>query len=192
LPGFSDLGKQRPIFKGENVTALALVLAASCVAVYTDVTRRRIPNFIVAPLLVAGLALQATHGWQALLQSAALFAAVIALSIPLFSMRIIGGGDVKFLAAASAALGWPDALYFLLYSLLAGGIAGIIFSIVRGRFRSTMAGVSTIAFPLLAGARPAAVTVSAGGSMPYALAIFAGAAALAIRNTVALHLRFPI
>lgn len=173
------------------MAALILVLVASCAAVYTDVRRRRIPNLITVPLLAVGAALQAHHGWPALVESIALFGGVIAIALPLYSLRVVGGGDVKFLAAACAALGWPDALYFLLYALISGGIIAIAVSAARGRFRSTIAGVGAITLPLFAGVRPASPAPGAV-MMPYALAFFAGATALAIRNIVVLHLRIFI
>jgi prepilin peptidase CpaA len=176
---------------GAIVTALLVVLIASGVAVYTDVSRRRIPNAIVVPLFAVGVALQAQHGWLPVLQSLALFAVVIAAALPLYSLRVVGGGDVKFLAAACATLGWPSALYFLAYSLIAGGVIGLAVSFARGSLRSTITTVTTAALATAAGAR-AVPPPSAAGMMPYALAIFAGAAALTVRNIAALHLRISI
>jgi prepilin peptidase CpaA len=185
-----DLGKQRRVV-GDKVIAFALVLVAAAAAAYTDLKRGRIPNGLVFALLICGLAVQATHGWTQFAIALAIFAGVLLAGVPLFSMRIMGGGDVKFMAAAAAALGWPDALVFLLYTLLAGGVLAVGYSIARGRLRSTLAGVGALTMPMLSGARPAASSLRSG-TMPYALAILAGAAALTIGNALDLHLRISL
>lgn len=169
----------------------ALVLVAAAVAVYTDLKRGRIPNMLVLAMLVCGLAVQAIHGWVQVAIALAIFAAVLIAGVPLFSMRIMGGGDVKFMAAAAATLGWPDAVTFLLYTLVAGGVLGVAYSIARGRLRSTLAGVGALAFPMLYGARPATSPLRSA-TMPYALAILAGALAVAIGNAFDLHLRISL
>jgi prepilin peptidase CpaA len=173
------------------VIGFALVLLAAAVAAYTDLKQRRIPNGLVFALLLCGLATQSIQGWTHIAIALAIFIAVLLLGAPLFTMRIMGGGDVKFMAAAAATLGWPDAVTFLLYTLVAGGVLGVAYSIARGRLRSTLAGVGALAFPMLTGARPAASPLRSA-TMPYALAIFAGAAVLAIGNVFDLHLRISL
>lgn len=168
---------------------LTLVLIAAAIAAYTDVRSRRIPNLLSAALLASGVALHALQGWQSAAISIALFAVVFAAGTVLFSFKLLGGGDVKLLAAASAALGWPETVAFLLYTMVAGGLLGLAISAARGRLRPVMHNVKAIVFPLLSGVRPAPVS-SAAGTMPYGLAIFAGAASVTLGNAFGLHLRF--
>ena len=73
----------------------------------------------------------------------------------LFSLRLIGGGDVKFLAAAGVVLQPRDAVTFILATLVAGGIVAVCYSLARGRFAATMANVRDLSVPLLYGVRPA-------------------------------------
>lgn len=167
---------------------IALVLVISAVAAYTDVTSRRIPNVLPAVLLCAGVLLQALQGWQHAAISIVLFLVVFAFGTLLFSFKLLGGGDVKLMAAACAALGWPDAPAFFLYTLVAGGVLGISISVARGRLRPVFENVKAMAFPLLTGVRPAPIS-SAVGTMPYGLAIFAGAATVAAGNALGLSLR---
>jgi prepilin peptidase CpaA len=173
------------------VIAAWFVLAAAVVAAYTDVTRRRIPNALVAIVLLGGFAIRAQAGTQAVMVSIALFAALIALGAIVYSMHIVGGGDVKFIAAAGCALGWPDASLFILFTLIAGGVLGIAVSIWRRRLTQTIDNIGVLSFALVTGARPR-LTTSASGSMPYAIAIFAGAAAVVLADIFALHLRIPL
>jgi prepilin peptidase CpaA len=163
----------------DHLIALLLVLAAAAIAAYTDLRTRRIPNALSAALLVGGLSLSVAGGWQHAAVSIALFAAVLLAGTLLFSLKMIGGGDVKLLAAGAAALGWPDAAMFVLYTILAGGLLGIAITLARGQLRPMLANLRTMIFPVFTGLRPAA-TPSVVGSMPYGLAIFAGAATLAV------------
>jgi prepilin peptidase CpaA len=169
--------------------ALTLVLVIAAIAAYTDVRSRRIPNALPATLLAAGITLHALHGWQSAAISIGLFLGVFAFGTFLFSFHFIGGGDVKLIAAAAAVLGWPDTVAFLLYTMVAGGILGIALSIACGRLRPVCDNVKAIVFPLLTGVRPAPISASAVGTMPYGLAIFAGAATLALGNALGLSLR---
>jgi prepilin peptidase CpaA len=170
---------------------LALVLCVAAIAAYTDMKTGRIPNVLPASLLVAALILTGLAGWQSAAISAALFVLVFSLGTLLFSLKLIGGGDVKLLAAAAAALGWPDTAAFLLYTILAGGVLGLIIALARGRLRPMLANMRAMLFPVLSGVRPAPVP-SAVGSMPYGLAIFAGAATLAAGYALGLNLRISL
>jgi hypothetical protein len=60
---------------------------------------------------------------------------------------------------------------------------------MRGRLRSTLTNVKTIAFPIFTGIAPA--RLENGTAMPYALAIFAGACFTAIASGLAPHQRLP-
>lgn len=170
------------------MVVLILVLSVAAAAAFTDVTSRRIPNVLSALLLCSGVALQATHGWQSAIISIGLFLGAFAFGTLLFSFNLLGGGDVKLIAAACAALGWPLAAAFLLYTIVAGGILGISISVARGRLRPVIENIKAMAIPLFSGVRPAPIT-SAVGTMPYGLAIFAGAATLTVGNALGLNLR---
>jgi prepilin peptidase CpaA len=170
------------------VIATVLIVAAAAVAAYTDLKRGRIPNGLVFALLICGLAYQSMQGWTHVAVALAIFAGTLAIGLPLFASKIMGGGDLKFMAAGAATLGWPDALSFLLFTLLAGGVLGVAYSIARRGVRPTVAAVGGLVFPVLSGARPATPTLRSG-SMPYALAILAGAITVALGNALDLHLR---
>lgn len=172
----------------EQQLSLGLVLGASALAAYTDLRTRRIPNAVPAGLLAGGLLVSAIAGWQHALISTALFVGVFLVGTLLFSLKLIGGGDVKLLAAAAAALGWPDTAAFLLYTILAGGVLGVAITLWRGRMRPMVANLRVMFIPVLSGLRPSTLP-SVVGSMPYGVAIFAGAATLAAGDTIGLSLR---
>lgn len=167
--------------------AIALVCAASLLAAICDVRTRRIPNAIAIGLFVCGIGVAAFAGWQAPLVAIAIALAVLFAGSIAFSFKLIGGGDVKLLAAAAATLGLPDGLNFILFTVLCGGLIALAYSAARGRLSATFANMQSIALPVFAGVRPA--RLENGTAMPYALAIFAGAVCTAIVNGFAPHLR---
>lgn len=175
-----------------------LLMAVLAVAVYFDLTAKKIPNRLTFPVILWGLcsyaAAEGVEGLLFALQGAAV--GFLVLIIP-HLMGGIGGGDVKLLAAVGALKGTPFIVEAAVYSALAGGFLALAFLIVYGRLGATLrmiggklsAGLRAVlplAWPglLLAdeGAGDAeALPASAGEegapiSIPYGLAIGLGSA----------------
>ena len=155
-----------------------IVLLASAAAAYTDVSSRRIPNALPIALGVAGLAATLFADPRDVFAFAALLVAALAFGTLLHARGLLGGGDVKLIAAAAATYGLRDAPLFLGATVLAGGVLGLAVVAIRGRFRATVANLAAFTVPVLAGVRPSAIVN--GTKMPYALAILAGSLALTI------------
>jgi prepilin peptidase CpaA len=168
-----------------------LVLGACAIAVATDVTTRRIPNALTAALAIAALALHATMGWSSFLTALAALIAVTLLGFVAFSARWLGGGDIKLLAGGAAALGFPDAVPFLIYTSIAGGLLALVVAIAMGRLGSVLSSIVLVLRPL---AFKGTVTVEPKTpiTLPYAVAIASGAAAVALSHTVVPFLRLPL
>ena len=171
--------------------AIWLVLAASAVAVATDVTTRRIPNPLNATLALAAIVLAATHGPLAVAAAIATFAAVLLLGFGAFSCGWLGGGDVKLLASGAAVLGFPDAVPFLFYTAVGGGVLALVVAAATGRLLSVL---RTCALVLRPFAFKGTVAVAPANPMtlPYACAIAIGAIAVALSHTAAPFLRLPL
>lgn len=167
--------------------ALALVLAGSLVAAASDLRTRRVPNLLVGALLLGGLALNALAGWQSAAADLLIAAAVVVLGTFAFSLKLIGGGDVKLLAAAAGTLGYPQGVNFLLFTLICGGAVALAYAGLQGRLSATLGNVRAMALPVFAGAAPA--RPHDGLPMPYAVAIFTGAVCTALVNGFLPHLR---
>ena len=116
---------------------LALLLAGTLV---TDVTRRRIPNYLVLTGLVLALGSHAvafTVGASALAGPAWWSAPAglligLALLLPLHLLRAMGAGDVKLMAMVGSFIGPAAIPSAALYTLLAGGLLSILFMLGRG------------------------------------------------------------
>ena len=164
--------------------SVALLVTAAAAAAYTDVRWGKIPNLLVSMLLVAGLVLQSFLGWHSLLLAVAAGLAAFAVGFALFAMRIMGGGDVKFFIAAVATTGPRDGAAFVFYTLISGAFVALAFALARGQLGTLLsnlrAGVMTMSMP------------ASSLKMPYAVAMLAGALALAASQTIVPALRIPL
>lgn len=107
---------------------LALLFAVTMlVAAAWDVATYEIPDTL-SVLLVAGALIGLIAGGSGLVTVAVHGAAALlmfGLGVVLFSLRLWGGGDVKFLAATSLWFGWHDLPAYLLAVSLAGGVLAL-------------------------------------------------------------------
>lgn len=129
-------------------------------AAASDVWCRKIPNPLVLALVALavlriGLALASGAGPGAVGADLLVSAAVFAFGALAFQLRLLGGGDVKLLAAGALWAGVPAVGSFLMATVLAGGVLALGFVI---------AGVASRGFGGFA-RQP---------SLPYGVAIAAG------------------
>ena len=169
----------------------AAVLLASAIAVVTDVRTRRIPNWLTFGLAAVALGNGAMHGIVPALETAGIYITVMALGLLAFSLGWLGGGDVKLLAAASAAFGFPDCIAFVIYTSIGGGIIAVAVSLAQGRLFTVFRGAFNVLRPL-AVRGTVAIAPSAPTMLPYGCAIALGATVVALANSVAPYLRLPI
>ncbi|QHE76503.1 A24 family peptidase [Hydrogenophaga sp. PBL-H3] len=168
-----------------QLIASCILAIALLVAIAFDARARRIPNFLVLTVLIAGLLLNAVgpqpfrvnDGLFSLTPGALGFAGsllggLVALMafLPMYALRALGAGDVKLLAGVGAFAGTAAFLNIALWVLLAGGVLALARMAVVGHPRlllNNMAAVMTGQF------KPAQTL----WRMPYAVAIAMGVAA---------------
>jgi prepilin peptidase CpaA len=137
-----------------------LAIAVFAAAAITDSLRRRIPNILSAALALLGaariaLALAAGGGVAAFgLDVLAAFAIFVMAAFG-FRFGMLGGGDVKLLAAGVLWLGAAALLPYLAVTALAGGVLAVLF----------------VTWQM---ARPRSSIRDTGPSLPYGVAIAAG------------------
>jgi prepilin peptidase CpaA len=127
---------------GVNATLTALIGIA---AVY-DVLYRRIPNWLTLSGVLAGIALNSFlyEGWPGFRLSLLGLAVAFAGYFSLYSLRAMGGGDVKLMAAIGALVGVRDWFGIFLITAVIGGVAGLAMVAMRGRMKKTLWNVGFI------------------------------------------------
>lgn len=115
-------------FGGWLPTALLLINAAAVLAgALTDLFYRKIPNFHVAIVALCAVTYSALFHRDQLILHLLNFLYVTGVGIVLFRRKVLGGGDVKFIAALAL---WflPQQLgLFVLSVLICGGVLGSIY-----------------------------------------------------------------
>lgn len=109
------------------VPCLITVACFCAAATAYDLARGRVPNSLNLAGFAAGLA--STLAWKgpsALWGSLAGSLLGFSLLFGPFALGMLGGGDVKFLAAAGAIVGWRLLLLSFLAGAAIGGLAGLL------------------------------------------------------------------
>ncbi|PXW89746.1 prepilin peptidase CpaA [Nitrosomonas sp. Nm84] len=164
-----------------TTSALISMLLIAC---WQDFHDYRIKNklFILGALL--GIALNTFFSLETgFLDSVIGLSFGLLLLLPLYLLRIMGAGDVKLMAMVGAFVGQSDILWVVLYTLIAGGLLALIFSLWQGALRRLIDNValmfllvlSTPKSELLKGSSSFSVEASQSvGKLPYAIAITTG------------------
>lgn len=152
-------------------------VSALALAAMTDLGWRLIPNRAVAAVVACGLTLRLGAGGPGELAAAAALALASLLACALLWRRgLLGGGDVKLLAACVTLVPPAGALDLVLAVALTGGALSLAYlalhRLTRGR-AGTGARPHGLARRLL---RAEAWRIRRGGPLPYGVAIAGGAA----------------
>jgi prepilin peptidase CpaA len=129
-----------------------LTLLSATVAGYFDFRWHRVPNWLIG--LTVALSLS-WHGWVSgtagLLSSLAGLVLGVALLFPLFLLRGMGAGDVKFFGALGAALTYRHLPAVLTVSLLVAAAMALFVIARRGAARRTARNLAGLVRRLLRG-----------------------------------------
>jgi prepilin peptidase CpaA len=111
-----------------DVTITALV----CTAAWWDFTTHRIPNWLTVSGLAVALLLRALVGFGSLIPGLEGLGIALAVSLVMYALRAIGGGDVKLLAAVGAFFGFPKVISALALMAVLGGAFALVSMVRRG------------------------------------------------------------
>lgn len=106
-----------------DMVRIGLFPAALCAAIACDLGWRKIPNVVVAALIVGFAALAATLPVPDLAERMMVAGLVTALGFVLFAHDIIGAGDAKL---AGALMLWLDPMQVPAFMLICAGIAALL------------------------------------------------------------------
>ena len=130
------------------ILAGAVLLAV--LAGWTDLRRRRIPNWLTVPGALAGLAVNsALNGWGGLKTSLLGAGLGLALLLPFVLLRSLGAGDWKFAGALGAFAGPGTLVDLLLGSVVMAGLMAVALVISKGRVRQTVRNIGHILISLV-------------------------------------------
>jgi prepilin peptidase CpaA len=134
-----------------KLTLLAIVLTGG----WADLRSRRIPNWLNLSGLILGLGLNTFFARAEGLKLAALgIGLALLIYLPLYLIRAMGAGDVKFMAAIGALIGPENWLAVFLTTAILGGIASLCLVVARNRLHVTLFNLSTITTELTHGRMP--------------------------------------
>lgn len=106
----------------ETVTVIALLGFAA----WRDVLTRTIPDTVSIALIVVGCAARCCNGWEALATSLLVGVVVFFALLPACSRGLLGGADLKLLAALSVGFSPQTTLHLLAaVTIVGGGLAAV-------------------------------------------------------------------
>jgi prepilin peptidase CpaA len=160
-------------------------------AAFKDIRERRIPNPLTAGLaLLYPVYVLVSPIPVAWLTALGLATGVFVIGLALFARKLIGGGDVKLIAAASLWAGLEHFVWFMLVTSLAGGALSLISLWYRrwgGVIGARLAALG-LATPGGPGAvlselpRPVPAASPHPATLPYGVAIAVGGIAVVIQS----------
>jgi len=157
----------------------AVATVVALIGAGTDIKSRRIPNYLTGPAILLGLLLHTSlDGWHGLWTSLAAGLICGVIFLVFYLAGGMGAGDVKLIAAVGCIAGLSCVPYLLVLTSLSGGAMGIVFAMMRGKLKQTMANVGQLAMHHKeAGLRPHPelhVLNANNLRLPYGVAIAAG------------------
>ena len=148
--------------------ALPFILAFAC---YGEIRERRIPNWLTLGAIALGVGAAVIEGGLVGLTDSALGLAIAGgLFLPFCLLGVVGGGDMKLMAAVGAIVGWPMVLRVLCDTCIAGGVIAVAIMAWNGILLTTLANV----FRIMVGMPRRQSGLRNPPMVPYALAITIG------------------
>ena len=148
--------------------ALPFILAFAC---YGEIRERRIPNWLTLGAIALGLGAASIEGeGDGLVDSALGLAIAGGLFLPFCLLGVVGGGDMKLMAAVGAIVGWPMVLRVICNTCIAGGLIAVAIMAWHGVLLTTLANT----FRIIVGMQRRPQGLRNPPMVPYALAITIG------------------
>lgn len=126
------------MFGWSYIPIVPIVLVFVVLVAISDWRTRRIPNVLVFPAAILGLAWHAARGWDELQFSLQGLGLGLALLMLPYLFGGMAAGDVKFLAAIGAWVGASDVLRVLLLTVLLYPLLAIVPVLRAGKLQLTL------------------------------------------------------
>ncbi len=162
----------------------AVVIGVALAGMATDIARRRIPNRLTGPTLLAGL-IWAVYagGWAGLLDASIACVMLATPYVLLFVFAGGGAGDAKLMGAIGAWVGIAGGIIVLLGVAIAAIVLAIIFALAHKQLQSVLVNLAGTLYAMvfmvsrrfnLQDAKDVLPKASSMQTMPYGPAIFIG------------------
>lgn len=124
--------------------ALPILFAFAC---YGEIRARRIPNWLTVAGMALGLGSAFIEEWLPGLWNSFLGLLIAGgVFLPFCLMGVVGGGDMKLMAATGAIVGYPLVLRVLTDTCMAGGLLAVAIMAWNGILFTTFANAFRILF----------------------------------------------
>lgn len=148
--------------------ALPVLFAFAC---YGEIRWRRIPNLLTFSGMALGLGSAFIEGWFPGLWDSFLGLLIAGgIFLPFCLMGVVGGGDMKLMAAVGAIVGYPLVLRVLTDTCMAGGLLAVAIMAWNGILLTTFSN----AFRIIFGMPRQSKGLKKPPMVPYGIAIAAG------------------
>jgi prepilin peptidase CpaA len=128
-----------------------LLIVLVRIAGYYDIRFRRIPNWLVLPCILLGIALNSfLFEWAGLKSSLLGVGLAFIVYFPMYLLRGMGAGDVKLMAALGAWLGMPLTFYVFIASSLAAGVYAVVLIVLYRTLGETWVNIQIVWYRLVA------------------------------------------
>ncbi len=132
-----------------------VLLTVAIIGGWMDLRTRRIPNWLNLSGVILGIGLNTLFsqekGFKLAITGLGL---ALLIYVPLYLIRAMGAGDVKFMAAVGALAGSENWLGVFFTTAILGGIASLCLIAARNRLEVTVSNLSTITHELIRGRLP--------------------------------------
>ena len=116
------------LIAGAPLWLLVILIVALIAGAVEDAARLRISNITSLVVLVSGVCAAVIEGPSlSLWQNGVVFAAILVLGTAAFAAGMLGGGDVKLLAASAIWVDLRHAVWLIALIFLAGGVLAILY-----------------------------------------------------------------
>lgn len=152
------------------------IAALLLVAAWRDIATRTIPNAICLLIAISGLFDRVLDGPEFAAMSLCAAGILFVILMLAHSRGVLGGGDVKLMAAIACGLKLTAVYPFIAVTALAGGVLAVLHLLLRARLSHTRPGKPPVrgTFVLARVLAAERWRISRRGSLPYGVAIVCG------------------
>ena len=179
----ADLMSDPSIYVSASYTTVLAILLGF--AAWRDVATRTIPDGISIALFAMGFAVRLSQGWDFLITSLLMSIAIFLFLLPLCSRGLLGGADLKLLAALAVGLSPQSSLHLLVVVTTIGGLLAAVYLLAAKLTKSGDAAQSRSTKAKSGLGRIATIEfwrIRRRASLPYGIAIAIGTAVVVLQQ----------